>query len=198
MHKYFIFFFFIFILNACQSSKEKEDYEVYTYLKICFEDYYLNYDVKVTPLLDKFEILLLEEGHLSDTTGKAYKALFKSLNNTDYFNPPLKMEDFNNAVLYKNPSNILECATTVFSLDSIDVVSTQFSKLAREINEKITHEEEVSIHYFFDLYQHKLTDEEIRMPYVKQSILLLLYRWYFKSKYDRDIIIKEQDRVERE
>ena len=138
----------------------------------------------------------MEEGHLADTTGKAYKDLFKSLDNTDYFNPPLKMEDFNNSLLYKNPSNIIECATTVFSLDSAEIVSTNFSKIAREINDKVTNEEQVSIHYFFDLYQNKLTNEEIRMPYIKQSILLLLYRWYFKSKYDRDIQIKEQDRVE--
>jgi hypothetical protein len=165
-------------------------------LKICFEDYYLNHDVEITPLLDDFEIFLLKEGHLSDTTGEAYKSLFKSLRKTDYFDPPLKMEDFNNTLLYKNPSNIIGCATTVFSLDSAAILSTNFSKIAREINEKTTKEENVSIHYFFDLYQNRLTNEEIRMPYVKQSILVLLYRWYFKSKYDREIQLKAGNKIE--
>jgi len=198
MYKYFYILLLLFSLSACKNTENASDYELYTYLKVCFEDYYLNYDVEVSTLLDKFEVLLLEEGHLVDTTGQSYKLLFKSLDQSDYFNPPLKKEDFNNVLLYKNPSNILECAITVFSLDSVEIVNTQFSKIAREISEKTTQEEDVSIHYFFDLYQNKLTNEEIKMPYVKQSILLLLYRWYFKSKYDREIQIKESARALKE
>lgn len=196
MNKRFYIYILILLFSSCQSSKSTSDYEIYTYLKICFEDYYLNYDVEVTPLLDKFELFLLEEGHLSDTTGQAYKTLLRNLDRSDYFKPPLKMEDFNNTLLYKNPTNIITCATTVFALDSTEIVNTNFSQIAREISEKITHEEEVSIHYFFDIYRNKLTNEEIRMPYVKQSVLLLLYRWYFKSKYDREIQLKEQDKSE--
>lgn len=186
----------ILTLLSCQTSKKSSDYETYTYLEVCFEDYYLNYDVKVSLILEKFELLLVEEGHLSDTTGKAYKTLLKSFEESDYFNPPLKMEDFNNTLLYKNPSNIINCATNVFSLDSTTIINTKFSKLAEEINEKMSKDEDISIHYFFDLYSRNLSDEEIRMPYVKQSILLLLYRWYFKSKYDRDIQIKAEDKVD--
>jgi len=196
MHKFYFILSSLFLLTACQATKKGNDIEVYSYLKICFEDYYLNYDVEVTPLLDKFELLLLEEGHLSDTSGKAYKALFDTFKKKDYFNPPLKMEDFNNTLLYKNPSNIINCATSIFSLDSVQVLNTNFSKIASEINEKISNEQEVSIHYFFDLYRHKLTDEEIRMPYIKQSIQLMLYRWYFKSKYDREIQLKADNMEE--
>lgn len=193
MHKIYFILSTLFLLAACQATKKGNDIEIYSYLKICFEDYYLNHDVEVTPLLDKFELLLLEEGHLSDTSGKAYKSLFDTLEKKDYFSPPLKMEDFNNILLYKNPSNIINCATGVFSLDSAQVINTNFSQIASEINEKISNEQEVSIHYFFDLYRHKLTDEEIRMPYIKQSIQLMLYRWYFKSKYDREIQLKTEN-----
>ncbi len=189
MNKYLFIFSLIFILNACQSKCKTTDNEIFTYLKICFEDYYLNYDVEVTPLLNEFEFFLVREGPLSDTSGKAYKSLFKALDSSDYFDHPLKMEDFNNALLYKNPSTIFECATTVFSVDSTSILNTKFSKITQEISEYISNNETISIHYFFDLYHNKLTDEEIRMPYIKQSILILLYRWYFKSKYDREIQI---------
>ncbi|PWH86061.1 hypothetical protein [Brumimicrobium oceani] len=178
------------ILNACQSPEKVKDQETYTYLKVCFEDYYLNYDVEITPLLDEFELLLLDEGHISDTTGVAYKTLFDSLAVNDYFNPPLKKEDFDNTVLYKNPSNIISCASALFAVDSNEIVKTNFSKIASKINQEIEKGEDISIHYFFDIYKRELSDEELRAPYVKQSVLLLLYRWYFKSKYDRDIQIE--------
>lgn len=175
------------ILTACQSPEKVKDFETYTYLKVCFEDYYLNYDVEITPLLDEFELLLLAENHISDTTGAAYKKLFDSLAVNDYFKPPLKKEDFNNTVLYKNPSNIIGCAESLFAIDSIQIAKTNYFKVARKINIEIEKEEDISIHYFFDLYKRELTDEEIRAPYIKQSVLILLYRWYFKSKYDRDM-----------
>lgn len=189
MNRFLSVFFLFSILIACQSSKEVKDQEIYTYLQVCFEDYYLNYDVEITPILDEFEILLLMEGHLSDTTGAAYKTLFDSLVVSDYFKPPLKKEDFDNTVLYKNPSNIIGCAESLFGIDSIQVTSTNYSKVARKINQKIEKGQDISIHYFFDLYKRELSNEELRAPYVKQSVLLLLYRWYFKSKYDRDMKI---------
>ncbi len=177
------------ILNACQSPEKVKDHETYTYLQVCFEDYYLNYDVEITPLLDEFELLLLAENHISDTTGAAYKNLFDSLAVNDYFNPPLKKEDFNNTVLYRNPSNIISCATEIFAIDSLQIINTNFSKVAEKINQEIAKEKDISIHYFFDLYKRELSNEELRAPYVKQTVLLLLYRWYFKSKYDRDMKI---------
>ncbi|RYM33593.1 hypothetical protein ERX46_11695 [Brumimicrobium glaciale] len=191
MNKLLLIFFLFIILNACQTQEKVKDHETYTYLQVCFEDYYLNYDVEITPLLDEFEVLLLKEGHITDTTGEAYKNLFDSLAVNDYFKPPLKKEDFNNTVLYKNPSNIIECAETLFSVDSIQIVKTNFSKIASKINHEIEKGEDISIHYFFDLYKRELTDDEIRAPYIKQSVLLLLYRWYFKSKYDRDMKIED-------
>jgi hypothetical protein len=171
-----------------------KNHETYAYLQVCFEDYYLNYNVEITPLLNDFELLLLEEDHITDTTGAAYKVLFDSLAVSDYFKPPLKKEDFNNTVLYKNPSNIMECASRIFAVDSVQIANTNVSRVARKINQEIIKEEDISIHYFFDLYKRELTDKELRAPYVKQSVLILLYRWYFKSKYDRDIKInKSQD-----
>jgi len=196
MNKYSYIVLFLLLLNACQSHKAVSDKEIYSLLEICYEDYYLNYDVEVTPLLNEFELLLLNEGHLFDTTGKAYQSLFDTLLVNDYFNLPLKMENFNSVLLYKNPSDIMACATTTFSLDSMAIMELNFSKVMQEINHKIMQEEEVSIHFFFDLYKRRLSEDEIRKPYIKQSVLLLLYRWYFKSKYDRVIQIKESHKIE--
>jgi hypothetical protein len=190
MNKLLSIFILYLAFSSCQSPEKVKNHETYTYLQVCFEDYYLNYDVEITPLLDEFELLLLSEGHTSDTTGAAYKTLFDSLAVNDYFKTPLKKEDFNNTVLYKNPSGIIECASSLFSIDSIQIVKTNFSKIASKINQEIEKGEDISIHYFFDLYKRELTNEELRAPYVKQSVLLLLYRWYFKSKYDRDIKIE--------
>src|SRR5690554_7329688 len=103
MTKYISFLTSALLLFSCQSTKESNDKEVYSYLELCFEDYYLNYDVEVTPLLNQFELHLLEEGHLSDTTGQAYKALFSSLDSTDYFNPPLKRSEEHTSELQSRP-----------------------------------------------------------------------------------------------
>ncbi|HLW29801.1 MAG TPA: hypothetical protein VKX29_03015 [Brumimicrobium sp.] len=196
MIKYFFASLFTLLLLGCKINKEANDFETYTFLNICFEDYYLNFDIEISPLLNNFEILLIEEGHLSDSSGKAYKALFDSLQKTDYFKPPLRMENFNNSLLYKNPTNVMDCAVRVFSLDSAQILNTNFSKVTQEINSEVSENKDVSIHYFFNLYRNKLTNEELRMPYVKQSIQLLLYRWYFKSKYDREIQIKMKEKTE--
>lgn len=197
MNKLIIIFLMFVLASACQSTQKVEDHETYAYLKVCFEDYYLNYDVEITPLLDEFELLLLEENHITDTTGAAYKVLFDSLSINDYFKPPLKKEDFDNVALYKNPSEIINCAEEVFGIDSTKVAHTHFSKLARKINLEIEKEEDISIHYFFNIYKRELKNEELRAPYIKQSVLLLLYRWYFKSKYDRDMKINTTDDTEK-
>lgn len=182
----------LILFYACQSSQKVKDLETYTYLQVCFEDYYLNFDVEITPLLNEFEVLLLEEGHITDTTGKAYKNLFDSLIVNDYLKLPLRKNNFDNTVLYKNPSNIIACAASLFAIDSAQIIRTNFSKVAKKINREIEKEEDISIHYFFDLYRCGLTNEEVRAPYIKQSVLLLLYRWYFKSKYERNTKIEKE------
>lgn len=182
MNKLFILCIVLFSLSTCQSDKKLNDNDIYLFLESCYEDYYRNYDLEVTELLNDFEVQLIKEGRLSDTTGAAYKSLFKSLDTTNYFTPPFNTNDFNKILLYKNPSAILNCATTVFSLDSSEVSNTHFAKIENEIHKEVTSEEEISIHYFFDIYQTKLSNNEIRMPYIKQNILLLLYRWYYISQ----------------
>ena len=182
MNKAFVLFFILFTLVGCQSNKTPDVNEVYSFLESCYEDEFENYNIKVTPLLNQFEIQLLKEGHLSDTTGAAYKKLFKVLDTSNYFAPPLHTKDFNKVLLYKNPSNVLNCAVNVYSIDSTTIANTHFAKIEREIHQKVTSEEEVSIHYFFHIYTSKLSKEEIRKPYIKQNILLLLYRWYYISQ----------------
>jgi|SRR5690554_4405821 len=191
MLKQKVFFLLLLLLFACQTSEEVKESETYTYLEVCLEDYYLNYDVEITPLLNEFELLLLNEGHIADTTGAAYKKLIDTLAENDYFKTPLKKEDFNNVALYKNPASIIQCATQVFGIDSTKVTQLNFSKIGQQINAKIDKDKDISIHYILNLYKTQLSNEEIRMPYVKQSLLILFYRWYFKSKYDREIDIEK-------
>ncbi len=182
MNKAFFLFFVLFILASCQSNKAPDTDEIYSFLELCYEDEFENYDIKVTTLLNQFEIQLLNEGHLSDTTGAAYKKLFNRLDTSNYFTPPLHTQDFNKVLLYKNPTNVLNCAVNVYSLDSTTIANTHFAKIEQEIHQKVTNEKEVSIHYFFHIYKSKLSNEEMRKPYIKQNILLLLYRWYYISQ----------------
>lgn len=177
----------ILLLFSCQNNKQISDYEIYDLLNICFENYYLNYDIDITASLNKFENHLLIEGHLKDTSGIAYKELFRKLDSDLYFNPPLEFNDFNEVILLKNPMDILACAIDVFSIDSSQVLSTNYAEVTEKIHREISEKEEVSIHFFFKTYRENLSPKEIKSPYIKQSILLLLYRWYYKSKYDREI-----------
>lgn len=172
----------LFSLCTCHSDKNLSDNDIYPFLQSCYEDYYRNYDIEVTDVLNQFELQLMDEGRLSDTTGAAYKTLLRSLDTTNYFTLPLHTEDFNKILLYKNPNDILNCAVNVFLLDSANISNTHFAKIEKEIHQKVTGEEDISIHYFFQVYQTKLSNDEIRRPYIKQNILLLLYRWYIISQ----------------
>lgn len=182
MNKLLILCLVLFTLSTCQSDKNLNDNDIYLLLQSCYQDYYRNYNLEVTPLLDQFEIQLMKEGRLSDTTGAAYKSLFGHLDSTNYFIPPLHTNGFNKILLYKNPPHILNCATTVFSLDSMVVANTHFARIENEIHKTVTSKSEISIHYFFNIYQKDLSNDEIRLPYIKQNILMLLYRWYFISQ----------------
>lgn len=182
MNKLLLLCLVLFTLSTCQSDKQMNDSDIYIYLQSCYEDYFDNYNLDVTSILNEFEGQLINEGRLSDTTGAAYKLLLRSLDTTNYFTPPLHTKDFNKILLYKNPKDILKCASNVFSIDSTKVANTHFAKVENEIHEILTDEKDVSIHYFFDIYKTKLSKDEIRKPYIKQNILMLLYRWYYISQ----------------
>lgn len=172
---------FLFVTSCSQDEKAKEE-EIYTFLNICFEDYYKNYDIEISEELRLFEKHLIKEGHLLDSTGYSYKMLLKSLKRNTYFEAPLTFDDFEEAMLYKNPSSLINCASVVFKVDSTSVSNTHFSKVTEDLSNELSTKETVSIQYFFDIYNTQLSEEELQMPYIKQSLQLLLYRWYFKSK----------------
>ncbi|PKR80472.1 hypothetical protein CW751_08835 [Brumimicrobium salinarum] len=169
-------------LIGCKNENTLSKQEINSFLKICFEDYYLNFDVEITALLNDFEHHLVKEGHLKDTTGKSYKKLLKSLQKNSYFNPPLEKNNFNEVLLYANPSNIIACVKETFAIDSVEIVKTKFHKISMTIKNEIEKKEDLSIHFIFEQYINELKNSEFKYDYNKQSIQLLLYRWYFKSK----------------
>jgi hypothetical protein len=184
-------FAFTFIIAclfvACESNDDKD--LQYEFLLTCYEDYYLNYDLEITPILDDFEQELIAEGHLKDSSGKSYKELLNYLKENNYFKTPLKKIDFENEVLYKSPKNIANCGISVFGLDSTNIAQTAYFRAESKIAEALESKEEISVNYIFDVYSKVLSNEDLEKPFVKQSILVFFYRWYFQSKYDRDIPI---------
>lgn len=181
------FYVLLFLAFSCTNKERLTELEIYTFLEICYEDYYFNYDLEITPLLEDFEQQLIKEGHLKDSTGIAYKELLKKLESETFFSLPLNKEGFNEVALYKNPSHIIDCAYNTFSIDSALVLNTRFSQVSHRINQKIEEDEEISIHYFFNTYRNQLSPKEIKMPYIKQTILLTLYRWYYKSAIEHEL-----------
>lgn len=177
----------IILLASCNSNDNKD--QQYEFLLTCYEDYYLNYDIEITSVLNDFEQELIAEGHLKDGSGKSYKELLNYLKENNYFKTPLKKIDFENEILYKTPKNIAKCGISVFGLDSTDIAQTSYFKAERKIAEALEKNEEISINYIFDVYSKILSNEDLEKPFVRQSMLVFFYRWYFQSKYDRDIPI---------
>lgn len=180
-----IMFCSIFLLTFCKNEDPTNE-KVYTFLEVCYEDFYLNRDVKVTKELHQFEEHLINEGHLADTSGASYKSLLNELSKNNYFKPPLNFDEFNNTVLYQVPDDLLGCAESIFGIDSTLVKNTPYFKAQKRIREELKTEKEISINQLFKYNSDYLSNETITSPFVKQSILQLLYRWYFKSKYDRE------------
>lgn len=189
-----ICFSIVILLVSCNSNDDKD--QQYEFLLTCYEDYYLNYDLEVTPILDDFEQELIAEGHLKDGSGKSYKELLNYLKANNYFKTPLKKIDFENEILYKTPKNIAKCGISVFGLDSTDIAQTAYFRAERKIAEALEKNEEISVNYIFDVYSKVLSNEDLEKPFVKQSMLVFFYRWYFQSKYDRDIPIDLNDTSE--
>lgn len=166
---------------SCNSNKKMDDSEIYSFLESCYEDYFRNYNVEILTILDEFEQKLVSEGHLKDTTGESYKRLLKTLSQNDYFSSTENIENLNDIVLFKNPMNIYECAQISYAIDSTTISQTHFSSVSKNIASYIEDNEEISIKFFFDTYRTKLTKEEIKLPYIKPTIQIMLYRWYYQS-----------------
>ncbi len=180
----------LLLVGSC-SEESTSDKQVYAYLEVCFEDYYLNHGVQISEHLEVFEQHLIQEGHLKDSTGDAYLDLISKLSKSIYFDPPLKFDNFNNAVLYKVPEDLTDCASSIFGIDSTLVRNTDYYKAQENIRIELQKNEKISINDVF-LYNSKyLSAKTIKAPFVKQSILQLFYKWYFKSKFDREIPITE-------
>lgn len=177
---------YLFLHSGC-SEESTSDKKVYSFLEVCYEDYYLNYDVQISEHLNEFEDHLLSEGHLKDTSGQAYIDLLNYLSSNIYFDTPLEYDEFNNTVLYKVPDDITECANSIFGLDSLLVKNTDYFKAQEKIRGELEKKEEISINDVFRYNSKYLSPNTIKSPFVKQSILQLLYKWYFKSKHDREI-----------
>tara|TARA_B100000508_G_scaffold24343_1_gene17490 strand:- start:19926 stop:20540 length:615 start_codon:yes stop_codon:yes gene_type:complete len=184
--------FLLIILSGC-AEQYSTDQKIYTFLEVCYEYYYLNYDVDVSAELANFETVLINEGHLSDSTGEAYSKLLDFLSQENYFNPPLKFDGFNNVVLYKVPDDLVGCAQSIYGIDSSLVKQTNYFKAQQKIREQLANSQEISINQLFKYNSDYLDSKTLTSPFVKQSILQLLYRWYFKSKYDREIPLSEEN-----
>jgi hypothetical protein len=185
--KIVIAFSIVILTGSCNSNDDKD--LQYEFLLTCYEDYYLNYGLEITPILDDFEQELIAEGHLKDGTGKSYKVLLNYLKENNYFKTPLKKIDFENEILYKSPKNIANCGISVFGLDSTNIAQTSYFRAERKIGEALNNSEDISVNFIFDVYSKELSNEDLEKPFVRQSMLVFFYRWYFQSKYDRNIPI---------
>jgi hypothetical protein len=130
---------------------------------------------------------------LSDSSGKAYKNLLAQLSRDVYFNPPLKFDAFNNAVLYKVPDNLMECATSIFGMDSSEIANTSYFKVQGKIRRDLQQDDSISIGNVFNYNATYLSEDDFNAEFVRYSTLQLLYRWYFQSKYSREIPLTEAE-----
>lgn len=177
---------FIFLIcisfSACQSSNQLSNDDIYEFLQECFNSYYDEFNIKITPELNKFELFMIKENQLKDTTGSAYKKLFKKLDETTYFPESHQKKIYNKVILLKTPSNIITCATHVYAIDSQRIKALPFARLQSEMQPHLTENDAISLHYFFKTYAYDIKLEEYRKPYIKQTLLLFLYRWYYQSQ----------------
>lgn len=188
MHSFFLYFIGIALFFV--SCKKENNEDLYHLLNECKEDFYLNLGVSVKEKMADFEEQLMKEGHLTSKNHLGYRALLRKLSKELYFAPPLKLDDFNSKLLYENPSDILLCVEDTYNIDSVRIQSLPFYAVNDSIRALFSEKEEVPVHRLFKIYASSVPEEEYAMPFVKESILLFLYRWYFTSKYNRDIPIE--------
>ena len=170
-------------------NQDLNDDDLYDFLNICNDEFYLDHGVFASEELEDFHFFLIEEGHLYDETGNSLRVLLRDLSKKLYFDPPLKKDDFRNALLYKNPHRLSECVEYNYGIDSIRLAELDFYEVTKKIEEHLSAHEEVKVQDLFSIYAKNLSIEELEKPFIKETVLLLLYRWYFSSKYNRDIPI---------
>ena len=191
MKKWLVFILCSSILCSC--SDVQDENELYDLLLVCYNDFYELKDVSASDTLQKFEDYLIAEGHLDDNSGAAYRKQLLYLKENTYFKLPLKKIDFSNTLLYDNPTDLLYCVHDNFNIDSSHFLSLDYYTCAEKISETINEQEEINIHDMFQTYLTFLDEDEIIKPFVRESILQFFYRWYFTSKYNREIQLPELD-----
>lgn len=185
MSSYILTFLLFYFVYSC-SNNTPTNKKVYEFLEVCYEDYYLNFDVNISEELFLFESHLISEGHLKDTSGVSYKNLLLELSEDTYFERPLEFDNFNKTILYKVPDDIVGCSQSIFGIDSSLVKHTPYFKAQKKIRDQLKLESEISINKVFKFNSDYVPSKTMTAPFVKQSILQLLYKWYFKSKYQKD------------
>ena len=178
-------------LFSCQEQATEE--ELYDLLLVCYNDYYELSDIAASDTLHEFENLLISEGHLQGPTGKSYRELLSYLKTNTYFKLPLKKIDFTNELLYDNPSDLIYCVHYNFNIDSAQFMNLQYYQCTETLGEYMQGQS-INIHDVFDTYIHYLDEETIEQPFVRESLLQFFYRWYFTSKYNREIEIPSQEK----
>lgn len=186
MRRYFtILLFFLTILNSCHDEQD----DLYEFLNICNDSFYLDFNVSASEEMNTFQQDLIDEGHLIDRSGYALKVLLRELAKKTYFDPPLRKDDFEYALLYKYPNGLYTCVAENYNIDSTELAALPFSETLNKIADYASSDESIPVQGFFKIYAEELSEEELSKPYIKESVLLFLYRWYFQSKYDREIPI---------
>jgi hypothetical protein len=191
MNKWVILLTCFYFLVGC--SEENEHVELYELLSVCYNDFYETKGISASDTLQEFETFLIEEGHLKDNSGTAYRELLFYLKSATYFKLPLKKIDFSHTLLYDNPTDLLYCVHDNFSVDSADFLALDYYKCTEHIAQTMEKKESLDIHDMFDAYLDYLDEETITLPFVRESLLQFFYRWYFTSKYNRDIPIPMEE-----
>lgn len=187
-----ILLFLNVLLMSVNCKTKYNDYDLYEFLNICNDEFYLDLGVNASNKLEAFETFLIQENHLIDRSGKSYKVLLRELVKKTYFDPPLAKDDFNNVLLYKNPKHLYECVGETFQIDSVRLTELHFFEVSEKIANYLSKDKEVAVQGIFEIYANELSEKELEMPYIREIILTMLYRWYFSSKYDRTIHIENK------
>lgn len=182
-------FIYLLSLLATLNSCDVQENDIYEFLNICNDEFYLDHGILASEEMETFQQELIDEGHLIDDSGYALKVLLRSLAKKTYFDPPLKKDDFNNALLYKYPTHLYTCVMDNYNIDSTKLATLSFSKTQQKIATFASSGNAIPVQGLFEIYATELSDAALTTPYIRESVLLFLYRWYFQSKYDRDIPI---------
>jgi hypothetical protein len=184
--------FLLVCLFLVRCTERPADQEIYELLNVCLDDFYQQKGIDIQQELTAFENQLLAEGHLQRKGQQSdFKTLLEFLSENTYFSPPLKKDDFNSTLLLENPTRLVECLNYSFNIDSLELMELSYYQATAEIGKIIEVNEEVAIHDIFATYAAIIAAEDFNQPFVRESLLMLLYRWYYKSKYDREIILEE-------